>query len=318
MKREQTNQRFRSRREFLQWAGLGAMALTACRTSAPDERAEGALYDISLAEWSLHRHLFAQQMEHMDFPRVAREDYGIGGIELVNQFFKDKARDESYLGDFKQRAEDYGVEVLLIMIDGEGALGHVDADERTRAVMNHYPWVEAAKFLGCHSIRVNAETGGTGSFLEQQTRAADGLRRLSEFAADHDLNVIVENHGGLSSHGGWLAGVMQQVGMENCGTLPDFGNFNLGGGQVYDRYQGVREMMPYAKAVSAKSHDFDAEGNEIHTDYRRMMRIVLDAGYRGYVGIEYEGSELGEPEGIRLTKQLLERVRSELAPFYGP
>jgi sugar phosphate isomerase/epimerase len=163
---------------------------------------------------------------------------------------------------------------------------------------------------------VNADTRGSGSFEEQQDRAADGLQALSRFASKYDISVIVENHGGLSSHGAWLAGVMQKVNLPNCGTLPDFGNFNLGGGKEYDRYQGVTEMMPYAKAVSAKSHDFDAEGNEIHTDYRQMMRVVLDAGYRGYVGIEYEGNKVGEPEGIRLTKQLLERVREELTPLY--
>jgi sugar phosphate isomerase/epimerase len=208
------------------------------------------------------------------------------------------------------------VKILLIMIDGEGSLGHADDAERRRAVERHYPWVEAAQFLGCHSIRVNAETGGTGTFEEQQKRAADGLGQLSRFAADYKINVIVENHGGLSSHGKWLAGVMQQVGRDNCGTLPDFGNFDISREQRYDRYRGVAEMMAFAKAVSAKSHDFDEAGDEIHTDYRRMMKIVLDAGYRGYVGVEYEGGKVGEPEGIRLTKQLLERVRTELAAEY--
>lgn len=302
----------RSRREFLCAAAGGVLTLTGCRT-AGSRAGDQPLYDISLAEWSLHRQLFAKQLDHLDFPKVTREDYGIGAVELVNQFFKDKARDRQYLADFKQRADGFGVKILLIMIDGEGALGHADAAERSRAVERHHPWVEAAQFLGCHSIRVNAETGGTGTFEEQQQRAADGLRRLATFAADFKINVIVENHGGLSSHGAWLAGVMRQVGLKNCGTLPDFGNFNIGAGQQYDRYLGVAEMMPFAKAVSAKSNDFDEAGNEIHTDYRRMMKIVLDAGYRGYVGIEYEGGKVDEPEGIRLTKQLLERVRAELS-----
>jgi sugar phosphate isomerase/epimerase len=302
----------RSRREFLCVAAGGVLTLAGCRTAGSRAGAQ-PLYDISLAEWSLHRQLFAKQLDHLDFPKVTREDYGIGAVELVNQFFKDKARDRQYLAEFKQRADGFGVKILLIMIDGEGSLGHADPAERTQAVERHYPWVEAAQFLGCHSIRVNAETGGTGTFEEQQQRAADGLRRLATFAADFKINVIVENHGGLSSHGAWLAGVMRQVGLQNCGTLPDFGNFNIGAGQQYDRYLGVAEMMPFAKAVSAKSNDFDEAGNEIHTDYRRMMKIVLDAGYRGFVGVEYEGGKVGEPEGIRLTKQLLERVRTELA-----
>jgi L-ribulose-5-phosphate 3-epimerase len=302
-----------TRRDFLGFTAAGAMALMGCRTSGARAAAAKPLYEISLAEWSLHKQLFAKQLDHVDFPKAARQDYGIGAIELVNQFFKDKATDRQFLADFKQRAADQDVKILFIMIDGEGSLGHADATERGRAVENHHSWVEAAKFLGCHSIRVNAETGESGSFEEQQKRAADGLHRLSSFAADYRINVIVENHGGLSSNGNWLAGVMRQVDLPNCGTLPDFGNFNISPGQQYDRYLGVAEMMPFAKAVSAKSNDFDAEGNEIHTDYRRMMQIVLDAGYRGYVGIEYEGSKVDEPEGIRLTKALLEQVRTELA-----
>lgn len=271
------------------------------------------LFKISLAEWSLHKTLFSKKLDHLDFPKTAKEDYEINAIELVNQFFKDKAKDQKYLAEFKERADDLDVKILLIMIDGEGALGDADEAKRTKAVENHYKWVEAGKFFGCHSIRVNAETGGVGSFEEQQQRAADGLRRLSEFGARHGLNVIVENHGHLSSNGAWLAGVMKKVNRPNCGTLPDFGNFDLGDGTQYDRYKGIAEMMPFAKAVSAKSHDFDEAGEEIHTDYRRMMKIVLDAGYHGYLGIEYEGNKLSEPEGIRATKRLLERVLEELS-----
>lgn len=266
---------------------------------------------ISLAEWSLHRTLFAKKLDHLDFPRVARQDFGIEAIELVNQFFKDKARDPAYLGEFKKRADGLGVKILLLMVDGEGALGQPDAAKRKQAMENHYKWVEAARHLNCHSIRVNAETEGVGTPEEQAERAADGLRQLAQFAAKHGLNVLVENHGGLSSHGAWLAGVIKKVNLPNCGTLPDFGNFRIREGEEYDRYQGVAELMPFAKAVSAKSHDFDAEGNEVHTDYRRMMRIVLQAGYRGYVGIEYEGDRLSEPEGIRATKALLERIQKE-------
>ncbi len=198
---------------------------------------------------------------------------------------------------------------LLIMIDGEGNLGDPDNAKRKTAVENHHKWAEAAKTLGCHSIRVNA--GSSGTYEDQMKLAADGLRSLSEFAAKLGLNVIVENHGGLSSNGEWLAGVMKLVNLKNCGTLPDFGNFRIKDGEMYDRYKGVTELMPFAKAVSAKSHDFDDKGNEIHTDYFKMMKIVLAAGYSGYVGIEYEGSKLDEFAGIRATKALLERVRAE-------
>jgi sugar phosphate isomerase/epimerase len=197
------------------------------------------------------------------------------------------------------------------MIDGEGALGDPDEAKRKQAVENHFKWVEAAKFFNCHSIRVNAETAGVGSPDEQADRAADGLRQLTTFAAKHGINIIVENHGGLSSNGTWLAGVMKRVNLSTCGTLPDFGNFRIREGEEYDRYKGVAEMMPFAKAVSAKSNDFDAEGNETQTDYRRMMKVVLDAKYRGFVGIEYEGDKLSEADGIRATKVLLEKVRAE-------
>lgn len=304
---------FASRRSFLKQTAAAAGALALADFGSLLAADKKPLYQISLAEWSLHRALFGKKMDHMDFPKVAKEDFGIEAIEPVNQFFKDKAKDEKYLAEFKKRSEDQGVKILLIMIDGEGALGDPDAAKQKKAVENHHKWIDAAKFLGCHSIRVNAETQGKGSFEEQQKRAAEGLRMLSEYGAKHGLNVIVENHGHLSSNGEWLAGVMKMVNLPNCGTLPDFGNFNIGDGKTYDRYKGVREMMPFAKAVSAKSHDFDAQGNEIHTDYRKMMKIVLDAGYHGYVGIEYEGNKHSEPEGIKLTKALLEKVRSELS-----
>lgn len=294
-------------------AFLGTMAVAAAGVRIPLPR--DPLFRISLAEWSLHRALFDGRLDNLDFPRVTRTDYGLDAVEYVNQFFKDKAEDMTYLRDLKGRADGHGVENLLIMCDGEGALGDPDAALRTQAVENHHKWVTAAAFLGCHSIRVNARSQGTVD--EQRRLAADGLRRLTEFAAQHEINVIVENHGGLSSNGAWLAGVMRAVDHPRCGTLPDFGNFQVAEGEWYDRYRGVQELMPFAKAVSAKSHDFDERGNERHTDYVRMLRIVLDAGYRGWVGIEYEGDVLPEPEGIRATKALLERVRAELGPHYG-
>jgi sugar phosphate isomerase/epimerase len=240
---------------------------------------------------------------------VARTDYGIEAIELVNQFMMDKATDAAYLQDLKKRASDEGVKILLIMCDGEGELGDPDTAKRNQAVMNHHKWADAAKALGCHSIRVNAGTGGVGSPEEQQKRAADGLSQLSAYCAPLGLNCIVENHGGLSSNGKWLAGVMRMVNKPNCGTLPDFGNFQISEGNWYDRYLGVTELMPFAKAVSAKSYNFNEAGQCVETDYPRMMKIVLDAGYHGHVGIEYEGDKLSEAQGIRATKLLLDRIR---------
>ncbi len=301
------------RRSFLKNSGLlfTGVGLMTGRSLAADNNRDKPMYRISLAQWSLHKTLFGGKMNHLDFAKVSKQDFGIDAVEYVNQFFKEKAEDSAYLAEMKLRADDLGVKSLLIMIDGEGALGDPDEGKRTKAVENHYKWVDAARGLGCHSIRVNARS--SGKYDEQIELAADGLRRLSEFAAERAMNVIVENHGGLSSNGKWLTTVMKKVGLDNCGTLPDFGNFRVGKNEEYDRYQGVAELMPYAKAVSAKSYDFDADGNDTKIDYLRMMKIVVDAGYNGYVGIEYEGSRLGEPEGIRATKKLLDRVHDQLA-----
>jgi L-ribulose-5-phosphate 3-epimerase len=302
-----------NRRDFLSHslslaATAGAMSIAGNQIYAGQKK---PLFQISLAEWSLHRTLFDKKLDNLDFARTAKNDFGIEAVEYVNQFFKDKAQDKQYLAEMKKRASDLGVKNVLIMIDAEGALGDADEARRKQAIENHYKWVEAARFLGCHSIRVNAQS--QGSYEEQLDRATDGLRRLTEFGDKHKINVIVENHGGLSSNGEWLAAVMKKVNHPRCGTLPDFGNFNLGGGQQYDRYKGVQELMPFAKGVSAKSGEFDDQGNEVRIDYRRMMKIVLDAGYRGYVGIEYSGNKHSEPDGIRATKKLIERVHAEMA-----
>jgi len=299
----------KSRRKFI--TSLSASLAASSLLSNADHHKKKQLFQISIAEWSLHKSLFGKKISNLDFPVVAKREFKISAVEYVNQFFKDKATDKNYLNELKKICDNEGVKSLLIMCDGEGKLGDPDKNKRITSVNNHKRWIEAAKHLGCHSIRVNASS--SGSYDDQQKLAADGLSRLSEFASTHGLNVIVENHGGLSSNGQWLSGVIKSVNMKNCGTLPDFGNFRIGGGKTYDRYKGVKELMPFAKAVSAKSHDFDDNGNEIHTDYHKMMKIVIDAGYRGYVGVEYEGSKLSEYDGIKATKKLLESVREKLS-----
>lgn len=341
-----------NRRRFLATSAAALAAttqgtlFTACSQQS-EEAASGkeALFKISLAQWSLHRALRAGELDPLDFPKFTKETFSIEAVEWVNQFFfvdhdtlGAQPKEQSYLAEMKKRVDDLGMKSLLIMCDRVGSLGHSDAAKRTAAVEGHYAWLEAAKFLGCHSIRVNAASDGSLSPEQQADLCSDGLRRLSEKAAEYDLNVIVENHGGLSSNGAWLAKVIQNVGLKNCGTLPDFGNFyvvrNRGDaeqwekakapfagdpayaedelGLYYDRYLGMKDLMPFAKGVSAKAHDFDEQGNEIHTDYLQAMKIVKDSGYRGYVGIEYEGSELGEVEGIKKTKALLDRVFAEV------
>jgi L-ribulose-5-phosphate 3-epimerase len=299
-----------SRRDFLKATAASAAGLTLTMTGASKLLAadKEPSFKISLAEWSLNRALKSKKLSNLDFPKTAKEDFGIDAVEYVNQFFMDKAKDQAYLNDLKQRTSDLGVANVLIMCDNPGQLGDPDEGKRIKAAEGHHPWVDAAKFLGCHSIRVNARSDTKLTSDEQAKLVADGLRRLSEYAAKSEINVIVENHGGLSSNGEWLVGVIKAVQLPNCGTLPDFGNF-----YDYDRYKGVAEMMPFAKGVSAKSYDFDAEGNETTIDYRKMMKIVLAAGYHGRVGIEYEGNKLSEPDGIKATKKLLDRIQTEMS-----
>ena len=278
------------------------------------------LFRISLAQWSLHPLLHKGEIDNLGFITEARR-LGFDAIEYVNSFFKDKATDDAYLAQMNARAKDADVRQLLIMCDGEGRLGDPDRARRTRAVENHRKWIDAAAALGCHSIRVNAAS--EGSWAEQARLASDGLASLTEFGAAADINVIVENHGGLSSNGRWLAEVMRAVNSPRCGTLPDFGNFCMDWSRAddpdawYDRYKGVEELMPFAKAVSAKSHEFDDDGNEVRTDYTRMLRIVLDAGYRGWIGVEYEGNQHPPRQGTLMTKRLLERTRAILKPEYA-
>lgn len=307
-----------NRRDFLAsavaaGAGLSLGGATMSKLMAEEAGAEP--FKISVAEYSLHRMIGKGELDPRDYGPFCKEKFGVDAVEYWMGPYADKAKDLAYLGEMQKKSEDAGVKQLLIMCDiAGGDLGTPDEKARQTAVELHYPWIEAAKRMGCHSIRVNARSAGSKE--EQAKLAADGLRKLSEFAAPHNINVIVENHGGYSSDGAWLAGVMKEVNLPNCGTLPDFGNFFIDRekGIEYDKYKGVEELMPYAKAVSAKSHVFDAEGNEAEIDYFKMMKIVLDAGYHGYVGIEWEGAEPeSEIEGVLLTKRLLERVREKLA-----
>ena len=297
-----------SRRDFLKHSAAVTGGLLVSPALAV-ENAPEPLFKISLAQWSLHRAFFGKKLDPLQFAAIAKKDYDIHAVEYVNQFYASKKKDESYLKDLKKVADDAGVRSVLIMCDGEGALGDPNEKQRLKTVENHYRWVEWAKYLGCHSIRVNAHAGEVGSREDKAKRVVDGLSKLTEFGAKHGIGVIVENHGGLSSDGGWLSGVMKAVGNPYCGTLPDFGNFGS-----YDRYKGVDELMPFAKGVSAKSHDFDSAGNETHTDYHKMMALVIKKHkYHGFVGVEYEGGKMNEPEGIRATKKLLETIRMELA-----
>ena len=309
-----------NRRRFLQQSGhlvIGgatALSLVGCSDLLAEQVALGyenqeADYDLffklSLAEWSLHKALWAGKIEHLDFARVAKEEFGIKGIEYVNQFFSDKAEDTAYLKEMNKRAEDNGVEQLIIMIDLEGSLATLKEDARKQAIENHYKWIDAASFLGCHSIRVN--TYGKGDRKAVMDAAVDSLGQLATYAAKENVNIVVENHGGYSSDGSWLSEVMRQVNRKNCGTLPDFGNFriNLFPPQSYDQLTGMKELMPFAKGISAKSYDFNGAGDHKAYAFQPILKVIKDSGFDGYIGIEYQGYKLSEYAGIKATKRLL-------------
>ncbi len=319
-----------SRRSFLKSAAaLGALGLAQplVRLGAAEKKEP---FKIGLAQWSLNKGFFkrpgVEPLDNLDFARIARS-VGIDGIEYVNQMFKDKAKDEAYLGEMKKRAAGEGVKSLLIMCDGEGSLGAPQEAARAKTVENHLKWLDAAAFLGCHSIRVNAASDAKLSADEQAKLAADGLHRLCVEGDKRGLWVVVENHGGLSSNGKWLTQVMKLADHKRVGILPDFGNFytNRQTSEMYNPYQGLREFMPWVKeSVSAKCWDWDtgagkfytesrAEKTEMTLDYERLMRIVTAAGYHGYVSIEYEGAKHKELDGVKRAKQALEEIRTLLA-----
>lgn len=321
-----------SRRSFLKTtAALAAVsaAQPAVRLAAADKAGAKEKFKIGLAQWSLNKGFFKRAgvapLDNLDFAKIARS-VGIDGIEYVNQMFKDKAKDEAYLGEMKRRAAGEGVKSLLIMVDGEGSLGAPQEAARAKTIENHVKWLEAAQFLGCHSIRVNAASDAKLSWDEQAKLAADGLHRLCVEGDKRGLWVVVENHGGLSSNGQWLTQVMKQADHKRVGILPDFGNFytDRRKGELYNPYKGLREFMPWVKeSVSAKSWDWDTgagkfytesrqEGTEMTLDYERLLKIVTTAGYSGYVSIEYEGAKHAELDGVKRTKQALEEIRARL------
>lgn len=308
-----------NRRNFIKSAGLATAAVGLGLPQFSFSMKKEDLFKISLAEWSLNRPLFGGKMDHLDFATEAKK-HGIDAVEYVNQFFKDKAQDKAYLQEMKTRADGEGVTSVLIMIDGEGQLGAATSEERAQTVEKHKKWVEAAKFLGCHAIRVNAYTAvpySTDPKVEKQAIdvCSSTLRRICQFANDFDIDVIVENHGGFSSNGKWLARLIKETGHRRAGTLPDFGNFQLHkeGDKIfsYDSYRGVDELMKDAKGVSLKPKVWDDFGKELPLDYERMMKIVLSHKFNGYVGIEH-GDKDREWESIEEIRVNLDMIRRTL------
>jgi sugar phosphate isomerase/epimerase len=293
------------RRNFFIQSGLAAAGIAVAPGYLSSCSSEPR-FKISLAEWSLHRALGGKMLDNLEFPVKAKRDFGITAVEYVSSFFSDYVTDPKYLAELKRITDYHGVTNVLIMVDGEGNLGEASEEGRFNTAKNHVKWVDAAQTLGCHSIRVNA--GGSGSAEEHAANVVLGLRLLCDYAQPKGINIIVENHGGPSSDANWLSNVIKSVNKPNIGTLPDFGNFRISADKEYDRYKGMEQLMPFAKGVSAKSYDFDKDGNETTIDFARIIKIIKKSNYRGYIDVEYEGDKYTEEEGIMLTKKLLERL----------
>jgi len=318
--KNQTINNMKTRRTFIRQSLIGAGTLMLGASFKPFFL-ENKDIKFSLAEWSFHRALEAGKLDHLDFAAKARNEFGINTVEYVNGFFggkkmgfREAAKNSAYLNELLKRSKDAGVFNHLLMCDDEGPLSSVNEKERLGAVDNHKKWIDAAKFLGCLTIRVNLH--GEGDPDSRKKASIDSLSRLGEIAGNSGLNIVVENHGSVTSDANWLVDVMKQVGRQNVGTLPDFGNFCIsqawgtiqnGCDNMYDIYKGVEQLLPFAKGVSAKTYDFDSAGEQPKLDYKRLLGIVKSSGFKGYIGIEFEGNTQAEDEGVRKTKILLER-----------
>lgn len=310
-----------SRRAFLRAAATLSASASVLALDAPaalvgvaraDDGPSGPEpFKLSLSQRSLRREFASGRLDPLDFPRIAN-GLGLDAVEYCSESLASKPKNKGFLAELKRRAAGEGVWSVLLLLEEDLGLGAPDAKARKRAVDRHRPWLEAAAFLGCHALRVPATSRGSED--EQINWLSDGLRRLCRFSDPYGIDILVENQTGHSAKGGWLAELLTAVGHPRCGSRPDFGSFNLDDGKAYDRYQGVRELMPFARAVSAKAHDFDERGEETRTNFAQMLKVVTDAGYHGYVAIEYAGERLSERAGIARTQQLLERARARLAP----
>tara|TARA_B100000686_G_C16806734_1_gene991681 strand:- start:26180 stop:27148 length:969 start_codon:yes stop_codon:yes gene_type:complete len=320
-----------NRKRFLNritYAGLGltAIGFSSCRNDVKKEisakNAKKPFFKLSLAQWSIHNMIAKGEISPYSFAEIAKK-WGFEGLEYVNSLYQDIMKStnkneelKSFVSKNNALALEHNLNNLLIMIDDEGNLSDSNKSARVLAIENHKPWVEAASKMGCHSIRVNLH-GSTNNIDAWKETSKESLTELSDFAMNYKINIIVENHGGFSSNADFLMEVINGVNKENCGTLPDFGNFCISGkwgsssgecDNEYDKYLGVKKLMPKAFAVSAKSYDFDDEGYEKNIDYKRMLDIVKAANYSGYIGVEYEGSRLSEKNGTIATKDLLLKI----------
>ncbi|GAB5561933.1 MAG: hypothetical protein SynsKO_35800 [Synoicihabitans sp.] len=326
------------RREFVKGLSAASAAVVAGNVLRAKPAVDAAKpFTLSLSQWGFHRAIFGDardnyqdfittlhrapddvlrgDMDPRDIVWRARE-LGVGVVDLVNILWFGHGQDGPWLADFKARARDAGVTFGVLMCDQLGRIAAKDSAERKRSISGHLDWMETAAELGCPFLRVNPY--GDGSYLEQLKRGAETLHELADRSSDFGLEILVENHGHPGSNGAWLAMLIEQADHPRLGTYTDLDNFFMGGWnhdpqRRYDRTQGLFDLAPYTKAISAKTHDFGPDGEETTIDYQACLKILLDAGFTGLVGAEYEGHRLSEAEGSRLTVELLRREQKRFA-----
>jgi len=337
---------YSTRREFIENSIKSSIGLSLAATlpsslflySCKPEKKEFNL-KISLQVYSFAPLMMAGKFDLKDFPEMVRNTYQLDGAEYWSIAFTGRENNEAFLKELKQKSDDNGVNNTIILVDDINiltmesgpSLASLSSEERSRAIDFHKIWVDTAAKIDCHSIRINLKSND-GTAEEVQEVCSESISKLIEYSSQSNISVVLENHGGLTGNGKWLSGLIKNINNEFVGSLPDFGDFNfcqtrgdLNFANVdrecemkYDKYLGVEELIPYAKGISAKSHDFDKNGSETKTDYKRMMEIIKNSDFSGYISIEYEGamlsmllnrdSYLSSHDGILATKSLLEKL----------
>ena len=326
-----------SRRKFLKNT-FSVFSTTLLAPNLFAKKIDKSKMDIGLQMYSFAPLIMQGKFDLLGFPDLVKNTYGINGAEYWSIPFMGRENDKDFLNDLKRRSDDIGVDNLIILVDdidiktmqSGPSLASSNKNDRDTAIDYHKKWVDVAKNIGCHSIRINlrSEEENDQKILEN---SSESISKLIEFSKQDNISIVIENHGGITGDADWLVSLMKNVDSKHLGTLPDFGTYNfcIKRGNLnfqslsencedqYDKYLGVKKLMPYAKGVSAKSHEFDKDGEELSTNYSRMIKIISESNYKGYITIEYEGAMKGmfggegtylnPHEGILATKKLINK-----------
>ena len=287
-----------NRRLFLQSLGIGSCGLSFGTNLFGKDKSDPNRFPIGIQEYTFNRLLRSGKLKHLDYPAMVKKELGIEHVEYWSRPFEGKHTDKKFVGELNSRTKGEGISNVLILVDEKHELDHEKKSERDKSVDLHKGWIDCAAQLGCDAIRVNCRMGGDPK--DNLNRAVDGVGRLCEYAKDTSVKVVIEPHGRNSQNPDWLLAVMKELDHSHAGILPDFNNFGS-----YDRYSAVRKTLPYAPAVCAKALKFDDEGNETHTDYFKMLKIVYESTFSGVISIEFEGHGVDPIVGSRMTKELI-------------